>query len=79
MLDTIGKEIGRHRKIHLFDVSIPEQQYFKERETLAAWECFTVVDLGVMQIRVAICFDVRFPELTRIMALRVPRCCFLLR
>lgn len=69
-VDSCGKAIGRHRKIHLFDVNIPGKIVFKESDTLSPGRDITVVDAGVLKIGIAICYDVRFPEIFRIMALR---------
>ncbi len=66
--DPEGREIGTHRKRHLFEIDIINGQYFREAETLTAGESVTVVDTEFGKIGIAICFDVRFPELARLMA-----------
>ncbi len=58
-----------HRKMHLFDVDIPDIE-FKESETITAGNRVTVVDTDLIKIGVAICYDIRFPELFRLMALK---------
>ncbi|MBF4692983.1 carbon-nitrogen hydrolase family protein [Fusibacter ferrireducens] len=63
-----GDLIGKHRKMHLFEIDIVNGQYFREAETLTAGKSVTVVDTEFGKIGVAICFDVRFPELARLMA-----------
>lgn len=63
-----GNKIGKHRKMHLFEIDIINGQYFREAETLTAGESVTVVDTEFGKIGVAICFDIRFPELARLMA-----------
>lgn len=65
-----GKIIGSHRKIHLFDIDIPGKISFRESATLSAGNQITVVDTELCKIGVAICYDIRFPELLRIMALK---------
>lgn len=67
IFDPLGREIGRHRKIHLFDVNIKNAQYFKESDVLSAGESPTVVTTQYGKIGVGICYDVRFPELARAM------------
>ena len=62
-----GSQIGKHRKIHLFDINIENGQFFKESETLAAGDTPTVFDTEFGKIGVAICYDIRFPELARAM------------
>lgn len=64
-----GKLIGRHRKVHLFDVAIKGGTVFQESKTLTAGSEMTVVDTSLGKIGVAICYDVRFPELARTMVL----------
>ena len=64
-----GEIIGRHRKIHLFDVDVKGGVRFKESETLIPGESVTVLNTEYCKIGVAICYDVRFPELFRKMAL----------
>ena len=65
-----GQQAGRYRKVHLFDVDIPGRQYFKESDTLSAGESITVIETPLGKIGAAICFDLRFGELFRLMALR---------
>jgi predicted amidohydrolase len=65
-----GECIGRHRKMHLFDIDIQNGQYFMESETLTAGDDITVFDTEFGKMGVAICYDVRFPELARLMAER---------
>lgn len=65
-----GKLIGKHRKVHLFDIDIKDKIRFKESEVLSYGESFTVMDTPYVRIGVAICYDIRFPEQIRIMALK---------
>ncbi len=65
-----GELLARHRKLHLFDIDIPGQIQFKESDTLQPGGQVTVVDTDFAKLGVAICYDVRFPELSRLMALQ---------
>ncbi|TWH45389.1 carbon-nitrogen hydrolase family protein [Sporomusa sp. KB1] len=65
-----GSLIGRHRKVHLFDVDIKGGTVFQESKTLVAGSSMTLVDTSLGKIGVAICYDVRFPELARSMVLQ---------
>lgn len=67
--DRKGNMIGRHRKVHLFDVDVKGGIRFMESDTLTAGEELTVLDTEFGKIGVAICYDVRFPEWSRKMAL----------
>jgi omega-amidase len=70
IFDRDGKIIGHNRKMHLFDIDIPGKISFKESETLSAGNQITVVDTELCKIGMAICYDIRFPELLRLMALK---------
>jgi len=63
-----GRLLGRHRKVHLFDVDVPGGIRFQESETLTAGDEITVVDTPVGRIGVGICFDIRFAEMFRAMS-----------
>lgn len=73
-----GKLLATHRKVHLFDIDIPGKIKFIESEVLDPGNKITIVDLPEYgRIAVAICYDVRFPELALI-ASRPPQNAFLL-
>ena len=76
VFDRTGKQIAKHRKVHLFDVDIPGMR-FCESATFAPGKEITVFDTEFGKMGAAICFDVRFPELFRAMALRGARVIFL--
>lgn len=67
IFDREGKQIGKHRKVHLFDIDIKGVQTFKESDTLTAGDSDTVFDTEFGKIGVMLCFDIRFPELSRMM------------
>ena len=71
-----GEQIARHRKVHLFDVDLPGMR-FQESETFTPGEEITVFDTSLGRFGVAICFDVRFPEMFRAMARRGAEMIFL--
>lgn len=70
IFDNKGKIIGKHQKMHLFDIDVPGKIRFKESDTLSPGRNITVVDTEFCKIGVAICYDMRFPELLRLMALQ---------
>uniref|UniRef100_A0A1D2ADS7 CN hydrolase domain-containing protein n=1 Tax=Auxenochlorella protothecoides TaxID=3075 RepID=A0A1D2ADS7_AUXPR len=65
-----GELLGRHRKVHLFDIDIPGKIRFKESEVLTPGSDLTVIDTELGRIGVAICYDIRFPELAALYAAR---------
>ncbi|KAL7780313.1 hypothetical protein CFE70_010335 [Pyrenophora teres f. teres 0-1] len=64
-----GELLATHRKVHLFDIDIPGKITFRESEVLSPGNKITLVDLPEYgKIAVAICYDIRFPELGMIAA-----------
>lgn len=60
-----GALLARYRKIHLFDVDIPGHVTHRESETKVAGDAVVVVPTDVGALGLAICYDLRFPELFR--------------
>ena len=67
--DNNGKQLGKHRKMHLFDIDVKGKIYFKESDTLSAGNDFTIINTDLATIGIGICYDIRFVELSRIIAL----------
>lgn len=64
-----GKLMNTHRKVHLFDIDIPGKIKFKESDVLFPGNKVTIVDLPEYgKVGIAICYDIRFPELAMIAA-----------
>lgn len=64
-----GQLIATHRKTHLFDIDIPGKITFKESEVLSPGNKVTIFDIPEYgKIGLAICYDIRFPELAMIAA-----------
>lgn len=70
VFDGQGKIIAKHRKMHLFDIDVKGGQSFKESLVLSAGENVTVFDTPFCKMGLCICYDYRFPELARLMALK---------
>jgi len=62
-----GEQIAKHRKMHLFDIDVEGGQYFKESDTFSPGSDVTVFDTEFCKIGLAVCYDIRFPELSRLM------------
>src|SRR6056297_1764446 len=69
VFDRKGNQIGKHRKVHLFDIDVKGGQTFIESETLTPGKNLTVVDTEFGKIGLMICYDIRFPEWARLMSL----------
>lgn len=63
-----GTLLGVHRKLHLFDIDVPNKITFKESNYLTAGESITIIPTPHAKLGVAICYDLRFPELVQSMA-----------
>jgi predicted amidohydrolase len=61
-----GARLARYRKLHLFDVDVPGGPKERESDHYLAGDEVVVVDLpGLGPTGLAICYDLRFPELFR--------------
>lgn len=70
VFDPLGAQIARHRKVHLFDIDVVGGQRFFESETLSPGNEVTVFESPFGLIGLCVCFDLRFPELARLMTLK---------
>lgn len=66
IFDRKGRQIGKHRKVHLFDINVQGGQSFKESDTLTAGDRDTVFETEFGTMGVMICYDIRFPEMARL-------------
>jgi predicted amidohydrolase len=68
VFDDRGRCVARYDKIHLFDVDLPDrEERYRESATIAAGSRPVVVATPVGRVGLAVCYDVRFPELFRIL------------
>ena len=64
-----GKNAAVYRKIHMFDVEVGGVPY-RESDLEEAGDEIVVSDAAGIQVGMSICYDLRFPELYRILALK---------
>ena len=69
VFDRRGRQIAKHRKAHLFDIDVKGGACFRESDTLAAGDRATTFDTEFGRMGLCVCYDFRFPELGRRMAL----------
>ncbi len=67
VLDELGEIRAAYRKIHLFDCAVPGAE-LRESDTFVAGDQPVVVDVAGVPCGLAICYDLRFPELFRALA-----------
>jgi predicted amidohydrolase len=72
MFGPDGERLAVYRKIHMFDVDIADVSY-RESAIEQAGDQIAVGDADGTGIGLTICYDLRFPELYRILALRGAR------
>lgn len=70
VFDREGKQIAKHRKVHLFDIDVKGGQKFQESQTLSAGDAVTTFETEFGIFGLCICYDFRFPEMGRLMALK---------
>ena len=64
--NAVGEEVACYRKIHLFDVKLPDlDEAYMESRSMYPGDEPRCVDSPIGRIGLAICYDVRFPELFR--------------
>jgi len=68
VFDEQGRSVARYDKIHLFDVHLVEtDEHYRESETIESGDRVCVVDSPFGRLGLAVCYDLRFPELFRAM------------
>jgi nitrilase len=61
-----GERVARYDKVHLFDVDVPgANERYVESSTIAPGEDIVVIDSPFGRLGVAVCYDLRFPEMFR--------------
>lgn len=76
VFEPSGEIVGTYRKIHLFDVDLPDVKV-TESTYLQAGDIPLVIKTPALHFGVAICFDIRFPELIRTLVVNGAECLFL--
>ena len=66
VFDAEGRRVARYDKIHLFDVAVPgRDERYQESSTVQPGAQPVCVDTPAGRLGLAVCYDVRFPELFR--------------
>lgn len=66
LFNAQGERVARYDKIHLFDVHLEESnEDYAESRTIEAGDEVVVVDTPFGRLGLAVCYDLRFPELFR--------------
>jgi predicted amidohydrolase len=70
LFDRDGSPVATYRKIHLFDADPPGGVPSRESSIFAAGEEVVTAETEFGRVGLSICYDVRFPELYRALAVR---------
>jgi nitrilase len=66
VFDDRGRQVARYDKIHLFDVALVDSgEQYTESETIEPGNEVVVIDSPFGRMGIAVCYDLRFPELFR--------------
>ena len=69
IIDPEGTIISQYRKLHTFDAALPDGTVFQESAQIQPGGDIVTVDTALGKLGMSICYDIRFPELYRLMAL----------
>lgn len=62
VFDNQGHQVARYDKIHLFDVTLSEQEVYKESDTTQPGDEVIVIDTPAGKLGLCVCYDMRFPD-----------------
>lgn len=70
MISPEGEALAAYRKLHMFDITLSDGTTFNESDKVEPGNEIVTVDTELGIFGMSICYDIRFPELYRIMAAR---------
>jgi nitrilase len=65
LINRQGRVVARYRKIHLFEANLDNGQVVRESDIYAAGDTPVMAEIEGWSCGLAICYDLRFPELFR--------------
>ena len=68
LIDATGAIAASYDKIHMFDVDLPDGQFYEESRDYRAGAEAVVAELPWGRLGLSICYDLRFPSLYRALA-----------
>lgn len=63
-----GRCVAEYRKLHMFDVAVEDGPSYRESRNIAPGETVCLADTDFGRVGLSICYDLRFPQLYRLMA-----------
>ena len=70
LIDPRGEIIAKYSKIHMFDVVLDGVASYQESATISPGDEIVTAQVDDFTVGLTICYDLRFPELYRILALK---------
>jgi len=70
LINRDGEIVARYRKIHLFDVDLANGEKHYESERIEPGNDIVTAEIDGITFGLTICYDLRFPELYRLLALK---------
>ncbi len=71
LIDSNGGVVSRYDKIHLFNVQLPDGKHYRESDRFSPAnslaENLRVSEVAGVQLGLSICYDLRFPEMYRLL------------
>ena len=61
--DNEGNCVARYDKMHLFDVTLSQSEFYRESDSTEPGDEMVVVDTPVGKLGLSVCYDIRFPAL----------------
>lgn len=69
VLNPKGEMVAKYRKLHTFDITLPDGSKAEESARIKPGKEMVVADTEMGGLGLSICYDIRFPELYRWLAL----------
>lgn len=69
-LNLKGEILAKYRKLHTFDVTLPDGTEHRESDRVMPGKEIVDLQTELGHLGFSICYDIRFPELFRVLALR---------
>ncbi len=70
LIDPAGRIVAHYRKLHTFDATLADGTACRESDRICPGTGIVTVDTALGRLGLSICYDIRFPELYRAMALQ---------
>lgn len=70
LINDQGEVVAAYDKIHLFDVTLSPTETYQESASTQAGDHIVVAETPFGKIGMSVCYDIRFPELFRVMFIR---------